>query len=182
MCSLGIEPTTFALLTQCSTTEPQEHVWGFMLLVKTLLCETKVLMWTVNFSVMLQTDSRGPVRHFKHGVCQKFLTYYLYVLKYYAFHILTEFNIFDLSFRGHTFFQNWCSENQCAIKINSVLQLREDKLPFRRKLTSPNSESTTCPLLLFSGPVCVIISFFQPVFWSHLMACDYLWSLHRVWR
>ncbi len=24
--SLGIEPTTFALLTQCSTTEPQEHV------------------------------------------------------------------------------------------------------------------------------------------------------------
>ncbi len=26
MCSLGIEPTTFALLTQCSTTEPQEHL------------------------------------------------------------------------------------------------------------------------------------------------------------
>ncbi len=25
MCSLGIEPTTFALLTQCSTTEPREH-------------------------------------------------------------------------------------------------------------------------------------------------------------
>ncbi len=25
MCSLGIEPTTFELLTQCSTTEPQEH-------------------------------------------------------------------------------------------------------------------------------------------------------------
>ncbi len=25
MRSLGIEPTTFALLTQCSTTEPQEH-------------------------------------------------------------------------------------------------------------------------------------------------------------
>ncbi len=25
MCSLGIKPTTFALLTQCSTTEPQEH-------------------------------------------------------------------------------------------------------------------------------------------------------------
>ncbi len=25
MCSLGIEPTTFALLTQCSTTEPQER-------------------------------------------------------------------------------------------------------------------------------------------------------------
>ncbi len=27
VCSLGIEPTTFALLTQCSTTEPQEHVF-----------------------------------------------------------------------------------------------------------------------------------------------------------
>ncbi len=26
VCSLGIEPTTFALLTQCSTTEPQEHI------------------------------------------------------------------------------------------------------------------------------------------------------------
>ncbi len=44
----------------------QEHVWGFMLLVKILLCDTKMLMWTVNFSVMLQTDSRGTVRHFKH--------------------------------------------------------------------------------------------------------------------
>ncbi len=26
VCSLGIEPTTFALLTQCSTTGPQEHI------------------------------------------------------------------------------------------------------------------------------------------------------------
>ncbi len=25
MCSLGIEPTIFVLLTQCSTTEPQYH-------------------------------------------------------------------------------------------------------------------------------------------------------------
>ncbi len=25
VCSLGIEPTTFALVMQCSTTEPQEH-------------------------------------------------------------------------------------------------------------------------------------------------------------
>ncbi len=25
VCSLGIKPTTFALLTQCSTTEPREH-------------------------------------------------------------------------------------------------------------------------------------------------------------
>ncbi len=38
MCSLGIEPTTFALLTQCSTTEPQEHLlhpgYYFTLIVK----------------------------------------------------------------------------------------------------------------------------------------------------
>ncbi len=31
VCSLGIEPTTFALLTQCSTTEPQEHNPVFLL-------------------------------------------------------------------------------------------------------------------------------------------------------
>ncbi len=30
MCSLGIEPTTFALLTQCSTTEPQEHIYIYI--------------------------------------------------------------------------------------------------------------------------------------------------------
>ncbi len=29
VCSLGIEPTTFALLTQCSTNEPQEHYSRF---------------------------------------------------------------------------------------------------------------------------------------------------------
>ncbi len=28
MCSLGIEPTTFVLLMQCSTTEPQEHIFS----------------------------------------------------------------------------------------------------------------------------------------------------------
>ncbi len=27
VCCLGIKPTTFALLTRCSTTEPQEHSW-----------------------------------------------------------------------------------------------------------------------------------------------------------
>ncbi len=34
MCSLRIEPTTFALLTQCSTTEPKKHV---LLFLKTFL-------------------------------------------------------------------------------------------------------------------------------------------------
>ncbi len=31
VCSLGIEPTTFTLLTQCSTTEPQEHILSLLL-------------------------------------------------------------------------------------------------------------------------------------------------------
>ncbi len=30
VCSLGIEPPTFALLTQCSTTEPQEHIHTYI--------------------------------------------------------------------------------------------------------------------------------------------------------
>ncbi len=30
MCFLGIEPMTFALLTQCSTTEPQEQNWVYL--------------------------------------------------------------------------------------------------------------------------------------------------------
>ncbi len=38
VCSLGIEPTTFALLTQCSTTEPQEHT---MDLVQRILSQTE---------------------------------------------------------------------------------------------------------------------------------------------
>ncbi len=33
MCSLGIEPMTFALLTQCSTTEPQEHTKNLIILL-----------------------------------------------------------------------------------------------------------------------------------------------------
>ncbi len=36
MCFLGIEPTTFALLTQCFTTEPQEHH---------VLCLKKCFSW-----------------------------------------------------------------------------------------------------------------------------------------
>ncbi len=42
MCSLGIEPTTFALLTQCSTTEPQgnfiEICISFGLIKYILIC------------------------------------------------------------------------------------------------------------------------------------------------
>ncbi len=45
MCSLGIEPTTFALLKQCSTTEPQEQEfrhgslrnWGAWLQINTMI-------------------------------------------------------------------------------------------------------------------------------------------------
>ncbi len=37
MCSLGIEPTTFAWQTQCSTTEPQEHLYNIFIKVEKLL-------------------------------------------------------------------------------------------------------------------------------------------------
>ncbi len=40
MCSLGIEPTTFELLTQCSTTEPQEHL---MLYIYVLIFYTLII-------------------------------------------------------------------------------------------------------------------------------------------
>ncbi len=40
MCSLGIEPTTFALLTQCSTTGPQEHC-----VYNTLCLKNTQLQW-----------------------------------------------------------------------------------------------------------------------------------------
>ncbi len=30
VCSLGIEPTTFVLVKQCSTTEPQEHTYVYL--------------------------------------------------------------------------------------------------------------------------------------------------------
>ncbi len=36
VCSQGIEPTTFALLTQCSTTEPQEHLLTYKAMIKKL--------------------------------------------------------------------------------------------------------------------------------------------------
>ncbi len=39
MCFLGIEPTTFALLTQCSTTEPQEH-WNLYIYIYILYIYT----------------------------------------------------------------------------------------------------------------------------------------------
>ncbi len=35
VCSLGIEHTTFALLTQCSTTEPQEH---WLIIFSNIIC------------------------------------------------------------------------------------------------------------------------------------------------
>ncbi len=37
--SLGIEPTTFALLTQCSTTEPQEHVYSVLAFLSKIIVQ-----------------------------------------------------------------------------------------------------------------------------------------------
>ncbi len=63
VCSLGIEPTTFTLLTQCSTTEPQEHdggrVWerfwaktneqSFALLISVCVCVSS--LWQCHVTV-----------------------------------------------------------------------------------------------------------------------------------
>ncbi len=53
MCFLGIEPTTFALLTQLSTTEPQEHHYViynclFFLLLPYLLYYVPVCIMLMN--------------------------------------------------------------------------------------------------------------------------------------
>ncbi len=45
VCFLGIEPTTFALLTQCSTTEPQEHL--FVVHLHLILHKTTKLTWHI---------------------------------------------------------------------------------------------------------------------------------------
>ncbi len=49
VCSLGIEPTTFALLTQCSTTEPQEHPLGNNCKVRSV---TEPFKWFLNDQVV----------------------------------------------------------------------------------------------------------------------------------
>ncbi len=41
MCSLGIEPTTFALITQCSTTEPQKYY------ISTCYISPNLFGWTI---------------------------------------------------------------------------------------------------------------------------------------
>ncbi len=56
ICSLGIEPTTFALLTHCSTTEPQEHLYHFIKVSihpSTLLCEIAKLISQLSFGSFL---------------------------------------------------------------------------------------------------------------------------------
>ncbi len=43
--SMGIKPTTFALLTQCSTTEPQEHkiIFKIFILIFKIIYERKTI-------------------------------------------------------------------------------------------------------------------------------------------
>ncbi len=50
VCSLGIEPTTFALLTQCSTTEPQEYSDFFFF---KLWFKAKLFFCTLNFASLI---------------------------------------------------------------------------------------------------------------------------------
>ncbi len=80
VCSLGIEPTTFALLTQCSTTEPQEHygshwcpktVWlqTFFRISSFVFSRTKTFETTwgwVNDTILIFGTSSSLFHPFKH--------------------------------------------------------------------------------------------------------------------
>ncbi len=68
MCSLGIEPTTFALLTQCSTTEPQEQIHLHFL--------SRILQVTINNYV--QSNNYN----FLHWNRQNILCIYIYIYIY----------------------------------------------------------------------------------------------------
>ncbi len=57
MCSLGIEPTTFALLTQCSTTEPQE----VSCLIVLKLTNTRKFMLETHVSMKVNSWERNII-------------------------------------------------------------------------------------------------------------------------
>ncbi len=49
VCSLGIEPTTFALLTQFSTNEPQEHSTHTHSIYKYIRFQMKYYIYYINY-------------------------------------------------------------------------------------------------------------------------------------
>ncbi len=55
VCSLGIEPTTFALLTQCSTTEPLEHILSDKL-NRSNMVHSCYFGWTIFMYCVLEID------------------------------------------------------------------------------------------------------------------------------
>ncbi len=68
MCSLGIEPTTFALLTQCSTTEPQEHQPAHSTEISLPLTQTRTMpprpfqcLWSSPFCLVAHTKMNIPI-------------------------------------------------------------------------------------------------------------------------
>ncbi len=53
-CSLGIEPTTFALLTQCFTTEPQEQPYSYCISIIFQISNIKCTFYVYNHIRMWQ--------------------------------------------------------------------------------------------------------------------------------
>ncbi len=49
---LGIKPTTFALLTQCSTTEPQEHMFNLRPFIFSIFTGSALKYQSVRFLEM----------------------------------------------------------------------------------------------------------------------------------
>ncbi len=67
VCSLGIEPTTFALLTQYSTTEPQEHFdyIGLIILqsvLKCIECALAVYLKSLKFWLAVKVFHRSSAK------------------------------------------------------------------------------------------------------------------------
>ncbi len=69
VCSLGIEPTTFALLTQCSTTEPQEH-WCHMDYFNDVLTTFLNLDHVILYGSLLSMEGQRALR-----IHQKYLNF-----------------------------------------------------------------------------------------------------------
>ncbi len=74
-----LNPQTFVLLMQCSTTEPQEHI--FMIIRKSQVCEfdqswSKTLQENLSHTPYLRCNRHGPLKKNKGSFVGSFLPYH----------------------------------------------------------------------------------------------------------
>ncbi len=63
VCSLGIEPTTFALLTHCSTTELQEHGGVITVIVIVIINVAVIIIVSIIIDVVVKVCVLSSVVH-----------------------------------------------------------------------------------------------------------------------